>query len=60
MEEIVRKSRKDKYIANQKIEIGRTFVERPQLIAAVTTEVEETDHKSMPLQKLQKHQKGSK
>ena len=60
IEEIVRKSRKGKSIASQKIEIGQTFVERPQLIAAVTIEVEETDDKSMPLQMLQKHQKGSK
>ena len=29
MEEVVRKSRKDKYIASQKIEIGQTSVERP-------------------------------
>ena len=58
--EIVRKSRKGKSIASQKIEIEQTFVERPQLIAVVTTEVEETDDKSMPLQMLQKHQKGSK
>ena len=50
MEEVVRKSRKDKYMANQKIEIGQTSVERPQLIAAITIEVEETDDKSMPLQ----------
>ena len=58
--EIVRKSRKGKSIASQKIEIGQTFVERPLLIAAVTTEVEEIDDKRMPLQMLQKHQKGSK
>ena len=45
MEEIVRKSRKDKYIASQKIEIGETSVERPE---------------RMPLQMLQKHQKGTK
>ena len=60
IEEIVRKSRKGKLIASQKIEIGQTSVERPQLIAAVTTEVEEIDDKSMPPQILQKHQKGSK
>ncbi|XP_050289755.1 uncharacterized protein LOC126727899 [Quercus robur] len=30
MEEIVRKSRKDKYTANQKIEIGETYVQRPE------------------------------
>ncbi|XP_075634328.1 uncharacterized protein LOC142606855 [Castanea sativa] len=60
IEEIVRKSRKGKSIANQKIEIGQTSVERPQLIAAVTTKVEETDDKSVPLQMLQKHQKGTK
>ena len=45
MEEIVRKSRKDKYIVSQKIEIGETSVERP---------------KRMPLQMLQKRQKGTK
>ena len=45
IKEIVRKSRKDKYIANQKIEIGETSVERPE---------------RMPLQMLQKHQKGTK
>ena len=52
-EEIVRKSRKGKSIASQKIEIGKTSIERPQLIAAVTTKVEETDDKSMLLQMLQ-------
>ena len=45
MEEIVRKSRKDKYIANQKIEIGETSVQRPE---------------RMPLQMLQKRQKSTK
>ena len=60
IEEIVRKSRKGKSIANQKIEIGQTSIERPQLIAVVTIEVEETDDKSMPLQMLQKGQKGRK
>ena len=45
MEEIVRKSRKDKYIVSQKIEIGETSDERP---------------KRMPLQMLQKRQKGTK
>ncbi|KAL4600854.1 hypothetical protein ACB092_11G229800 [Castanea dentata] len=45
MEEIVRKSRKDKYIASPKIEIGETSVERPE---------------RMPLQMLKKHQKGTK
>ena len=60
IEEIVKKSRKGKSIASQKIEIGQTFVERPQLIAAVTIEVEETDDKSMPLQMLQKRQNGRK
>ncbi|KAK9991504.1 hypothetical protein SO802_026489, partial [Lithocarpus litseifolius] len=58
IEEIVRKSRKGKSIASQQIEIGQTFVERPQSIAAVTIEVEKTDDKSMPLQMLQKRQKG--
>ena len=45
MEEIVRKSRKDKYIASQKKEIRETSVERPE---------------RMPLQILQKRQKGTK
>ena len=45
MEEIVRKSRKDKYIANQKIEIGETSVQRPE---------------RMLLQMLQKRQKSTK
>ncbi|XP_030961788.1 uncharacterized protein LOC115983279 [Quercus lobata] len=45
MEEIGRKSRKDKYIANQKIEIGETSVQRPE---------------RMPLQMLQKCQKSTK
>ena len=45
MEEIVRKSRKDKYIANQKIEIGETSVERLE---------------RMLLQMHQKRQKGTK
>ena len=60
IEEIVRKSWKGKSIASQKIEIGQTSVERPQLIAAITIEDEETDDKIMPLQMLQKCQKGSK
>ena len=60
IKEIVRKSRKDKSIANQKIEIGQTSIERPQLIAAITTEDEKTDDKILPLQMLQKRQKGSK
>ena len=45
MEEIVRKSRKNKYIASQKIEIGETSVQRPE---------------RMPFQMLQKRQKGTK
>ncbi|XP_065618695.1 replication protein A 70 kDa DNA-binding subunit A-like [Quercus suber] len=45
MEEIVSKSRKDKYIASQKKEIGETSVERPEI---------------MPLQMLQKRQKDTK
>ena len=49
MEEIVRKWRKDKYIANQKIEIGETFVERPELTAPITTKDGSTGHKRMPL-----------
>ena len=49
IEEIVRKSRKDKSIASQKIEIGQTFVERPQLTAVITTKDEKTNDKSMLL-----------
>ena len=60
MEEIVRKSRKDKYIASQKIEIGETSFERPELTAPITTEDERLGHKRMPLQMLQKCQKGTK
>ena len=45
MEEIVRKSRKDKYIASQKKEIEETSVERPE---------------RMLLQMHQKRQKGTK
>ncbi|KAK9996816.1 hypothetical protein SO802_021502 [Lithocarpus litseifolius] len=54
IEEIVRKSRKDKYIANQKIEIGETSVERPELTTPTTTEGGRTGHKRKPLQMLQK------
>ena len=50
MEEIVKKSRKDKYIASQQIEIGETSVERPGLTAPITTEDERLRHKRMPLQ----------
>nr|POF26771.1 hypothetical protein CFP56_47934 [Quercus suber] len=60
MEEIVRKSRKEKYIANQKIEIGETSIERPELTAPITTEDGRPGHKRMPLQMLQKRQKGTK
>ena len=60
MEEIVRKSRKDKYIASQKIEIGETSVERPELAAPITTEDGSTGHKRMLLQMLQKRQKCTK
>ena len=60
MEEIVRKSRKDKYIANQKIEIGETSFERPELTAPITTEDERLGHKRILLQMLQKRQKGTK
>ena len=60
MEEIVRKSRKDKYIASQKIEIGETSFERPELTAPITIEDGRSSHKRMPLQMLQKHQKGTK
>ncbi|KAM3685740.1 hypothetical protein ACJW31_11G140800 [Castanea mollissima] len=45
IEEIVKKSRKDKYIASPKTEIGQTSVERPERI---------------PLQMLQKCQKSAK
>ncbi|KAL0013058.1 hypothetical protein SO802_000127 [Lithocarpus litseifolius] len=58
IEEIVRKSRKDKYIANQKIEIGETSVERPELTTPTTTEGGRTGHKRKPLQMLQKRQEG--
>ena len=60
MEEVVRKSRKDKYMASQKIEIGQTSVDRPQLIAPITTEDGRIGNKRMPLQTLQKCQKGTK
>ena len=45
MEEIVRKSRKDKYIANQKIEIGETSIERPELTAPITIDDGRLGHK---------------
>ena len=54
MEEIVRKSRKDKYIASQKIEIGETSFERPELTAPITTEDGRPGYKRTPLQMLQK------
>ena len=60
MEEIVRKLRKDKYIASQKIEIEETSIERPELTIPITTEDGRPGHKRMPLQMLQKHQKGTK
>ena len=60
MEEIVRKSRKDKYIASQKIEIGETSFETPELSAPITTEDGRPDHKRTPLQMLQKCQNGTK
>ena len=60
MEEIVRKSRKDKYIASQKIEIGEITFERPKLIALITTEDRRPGHKRTPLQMLQKCQNGTK
>ena len=60
MEESVRKSRKDKYIASQKIEIGETSFERPELTAPITTEDGRPDHKRTPLQMLQKRQNGTK
>ena len=60
MEEIVRKSRKDKYIASQKIEIGETSFERPELTAPITTEDGRLGYKRTPLQMLQKCQNGTK
>ena len=60
MEEIVRKPSKDKYIASKKIEIGETFVERLELTPPITTEDGSIGHKRMPLQMLQKGQKGTK
>ena len=60
MEESVRKSRKDKYIASQKIEIGETSFERPELTAPITIEDGRPDHKRTPLQMLQKRQNGTK
>ena len=60
MEEVARKSRKDKYMASQKIEIGQTSVDRPQLTAPITTEDGRIGNKRMPLQTLQKCQKGTK
>ncbi|XP_030949817.1 replication protein A 70 kDa DNA-binding subunit A-like [Quercus lobata] len=60
LEEIVRKPKKDKYIAGQKIEIGETSVERSELTAPTTTEDGRTGHKRMPLQMLQKRQKGTR
>ena len=59
-EEIVIKSRKDKYIASQKIEIGETSFERPELTAPITTEDGRPGHKRMPLQMLQICQNGTK
>ena len=59
MEEIVRKSRKDKYIASQKIEIGETSFERPELTAPITTEDGRPGHKRT-LQMLQKCQNCTK
>ncbi|KAL0015931.1 hypothetical protein SO802_003000 [Lithocarpus litseifolius] len=49
IEEIERKSRKDKSIASQKIEIGQTSIERPQLTTAITTEDEKTNDERIPL-----------
>ena len=59
MEEIVRKSRKDKYIASQKIEIGETSFERPELTAPITIEDGRPGHKRT-LQMLQKFQNCTK
>ena len=55
MEEIVRKSRKDKYIASQKIEIGETSVESPELTAPITTE-DGISHKQNYSRKVEEHQ----
>ena len=60
MEEIVRKSRKDKYITSQKIEIGETSFEIPELTAPITTKDGRPSHKRTPLQMLQKRQNGTK
>ena len=60
MEEIVRKSRKDRYIASQKIEIGETSFERPELTAPITTEDGRPGYKRTLLQMLQKCQNGTK
>ena len=60
MEEIVRKSRKDKYIASQKIEIGETSFERPESTAPITIEHGRLGHKRTPLQMFQKCQNGTK
>ena len=60
MEEIVRKSRKDKYIASQKLEIGEKSFERPELTTPITTEDGRPVHKRTPLQMLQKCQNGTK
>ena len=60
MEEVVRKSRKDKYMASQKIEIGQTSVDRPQLTAPITTEDGRSGHKRTLLQMLPKRQNGTK
>ena len=55
MEEIVRKSRTDKYIASKKkIEIRETSFERPELTALITIEDGRPGHKRTPLQMLQK------
>ena len=47
-------------MASQKIEIGQTSVDRPQLTAPITTEDGRIGNKRMPLQTLQKCQKGTK
>ena len=41
-------------------EIGETSVERPELTAPITTKDERLSHKRMPLQMLQRRQKGTK
>ena len=50
---------KDKYIANQKIEIGETSFERPKLTTPITIEDGRPGHKRTLIQMLQKCQNGT-